>query len=351
MHLQGPKASYLLYCCLWIAISFAATPKDGAKKRLPPQASADDLADGDRTGVQTLKGLGQPTYEVKATGEKKQGTKRTRPIKEIKPRKKKTRQAVKPTGKPKKGSGLELPLNDFDRNKSEAGIPFCTAPIQGADPFALSTMSLDPRDTTTEPPSATKHVLAIRKGKSDVDLQALGHIDSIGDHKAKKENCLLHRSSNARYAQLRELLNGMNLLANVLNDIVVGYLDERVFLTEPQLVVKFNYRVRYDIVGDVLLLVGLNTHGERVVCAYNLLDIKTDMLSDLREDETLLGFRAYHDHGVHLYVEKGRILVKSSDGKKELLEIPGLEIDFDWNPVCRQMHSKVILYAYPLTTR
>ena len=205
-------------------------------------------------------------------------------------------------------------MSEENNEVHEHTVMICEEPT--ATPFALSPMSLDPRDTATEPLSATKQVLAIRKRKRDADLQALGHIDSIGDHKAKKENCLLHGDSTAIYAQLKELLNGMNLLANVLNDIVIGYWGERVFLTKPQLVVKFNYDVRYDFVGDVLLLVGLNIHGERVVCAYNLLEIQTDMISDLREDKKLLDFRAYHDHEVHLYVETRRILVKSSDGKE-----------------------------------
>ena len=108
-------------------------------------------------------------------------------------------------------------------------------------------------------------------------------------------------------------MDEISLLASVLNGVVVDYLTEQMFHTEPQPVVQFPLRVRYDLVGDdTLLLVGLNANGERVVRSYNLLGAKAKMISELREDETLLAFGAYpdpdsdHDHVVYIYVEKGK---------------------------------------------
>ena len=184
-------------------------------------------------------------------------------------------------------------------------------------------------ERTIEPPFNTRRVLVPRKIKNDAGSPAQNRLDNKRVEKPKKENHLLHGDPAKVYVQLTRLLNGMPLLADTLNDLVVDYLIKRTFHIEPQLVVKFDHKVLHCFVGDdILLLIGLNARQERVVHTYNLLAAETWMLSELKKDEKLLAFGAYP--GVYIYVEQKGIILKSIDDDRVLLMIPEPVTDYSW---------------------
>lgn len=209
-------------------------------------------------------------------------------------------------------------------------------------PFALTRVALTLDEIITKPPFASglRPSGFTRKRKTDADSPTVEHSDNKTEKKPRKD-CLSCKVPTTECAQLKELLGGMHLLANNLNAVVVDYLVERVFCTEPQLVLQFNFGVKYAFVGDgTLLLVGLNTDGKRVVLACNLLDIKAEMLSQIGKDANLLAFDAYPDHGAYIYVEQDRILLESIDDSKVLLSIPRPTADRDWNVTVAPSASK-----------